>query len=85
MKAIVFVHRPEPKYFGRPVIDIPASDLEATLKRHPLWTVLNLRDEEPETKDTSEAPQSDKLECPICGIPFKTEQGLKLHKTKKHS
>lgn len=92
MKSVVFLRRTEAKYAGNPVIDIPAEDLSMTLKLHPNWEVLNLREEKPDkpylelgTKEIVDEPVASKMECPLCGDKFSTEKGLKTHKLKKHS
>jgi hypothetical protein len=54
--------------------DIPEKNLEDTLKQgFELVSAVNV---------TAEVPQVEEFVCPICDKVFKTEQGLKVHKSK---
>jgi hypothetical protein len=55
------------------VMDIPETHLEETLKRgFELASIVKINEA---------PPQPIEYECPICDKKFKTEQGLRVHKS----
>lgn len=72
--------------FGR--VEIPAEHLDMTLKAQPLFVVVT--EDEP-TAPQIEPPvvptttQSGNVVCPICGLEFKTDKALALHRKRKHA
>lgn len=65
-------------------VDIPAKHLEDTLKRNPTWRVVGETSSFIPPKLAEMTPPSTKVECPLCGVEFATEAGLKVHKARAH-
>lgn len=57
------------------IVDIPETDVQETLKRNPLWRVVQTPSETAPTP----APVTE-FGCPICSKQFKNASGLRLHK-----
>lgn len=63
------------------VVDIPENHIEATLKRNPLWEIVDEREKPNEIEPPAIEPT---FTCPLCGKETRTENGLKIHKTTLH-
>lgn len=56
------------------LVDIPERDLQATLKVHPKWKVVE------DIKVDVAIEETPQIYCPVCLREFKNQNGLRLHK-----
>jgi hypothetical protein len=83
MNKFYYVKRNDDE-FGGSIVEIPERSLEFTLKQHPTWRVMDTSTDNDTAPIVPEAPKSNTLHCPLCGVESKSEHGLKVHKARKH-